>query len=146
MGVEGRPIKIHKTQPLFVTLDHQTMQHSFVNSPACPVHLLRRDLLHQFRAMIQCAPSGMLANQGDPRSTAPTNSIRCGRAHLRHQAQPWLTSTAVFNIDSLHPSSGLTLYREWQLFIQIMGLHIPPKDLPHCTLNYDQSQNLNYQD
>lgn len=96
LGYEVKPIKNKKTKPLMVTLGSQTVMHSFVLSPLCPVNLMGRDLLHWFGAMIQCDSQGTMVTL--PRTPAMRCSkwrtgmqIRCGWAHPRLLPHPLLT-------------------------------------------------------
>lgn len=60
----------------------------------------------------------------------------CPFASPQHQPHPY----------PVHPWSVLLLYQAWRPFVETLGLYLPTVDPPHCTLNYDCSQDLENQE
>lgn len=60
IGFGGHTTVNRLLRPLPVTLGTQTVTHSFVFSPQCPVNLFGRDLLCQFCPLIKVTPAGLL--------------------------------------------------------------------------------------
>ena len=55
----GTPQRLPLTTPLPVKVANQSLLHFFVQSPACPVNLLGRDILTLVGASILCSPDGV---------------------------------------------------------------------------------------
>ncbi|XP_061619602.1 uncharacterized protein LOC133472567 isoform X7 [Phyllopteryx taeniolatus] len=60
VGFRGEETILHMTTPVHTQCFTQTLLHSFVYAPNCPVNLLGRDLLIKTAPTILCSPDGLI--------------------------------------------------------------------------------------
>lgn len=155
----GGNITVNKLmKPLTVTLGNQTLFHSFVFCPQCPVNLLGRDLLCQFCPLIKVTPMGLLLilPDGTEMWCTPTPPVGGQFTVLTAEEGPTgVTSPKVvvpmadiywLEVDTSSPTWAQVqaLLNDWGPWIRSVAPGLPPSDPYHVTLYYDRMEDEQY--
>lgn len=151
VGFSGLPESLPLTDPTAVKVGEQTLTHAFIYSPKCPVNLFGRDMLIKCGASIFCGPRGLRI--AFPDGTEMDCVQPPGKAFVMLSTAPVAEHDEYADIywAALNPESPSTngvcaLFQLWSAWLTSLHPFNPPIDPLHCTLYYDRTHDLVYQD
>lgn len=152
VGFGGQPVDYQVIAPLTVKLGSQSVLHSLVYSPHCPVNLLGRDLLCCFQPLIKMTPAGLVLTLTDG------TVIHCRDSTLEVGNYPMLAVEGCVSnpVSDIYWGLVDTSSQTWEPLKQTLESHMPwirsltpahpPQDPLHCTLYYDRLADEVYRD
>nr|XP_049617673.1 uncharacterized protein LOC125992617 [Syngnathus scovelli] len=151
VGFSGLPDSLPLTGPAIVEVGKQRLEHSFVFSSKCPLNLMGRDLLIKCGACIWCTTKGLQVTFPD--GTKYECAHWSGKAYAMLSTYPTAEQEqyadiywAVLNPESPAEVGVRALFQLWSPWLLTLYPFDQPADPLHCTLYYDRTSNLVYQE
>lgn len=146
VGFKGEETALRLTTPVTVQCFSQTLLHSFVFAPNCPVNLLGRDLLTATCPLIKCRPDGLILEFPDGNThccSAASASNGISQFPIVEQRPVACATADIYWAKVDTDSSGwLEAERFWTLWlpwVRNLRSYDMVSDCMHCTLCYDRS-------
>ncbi|XP_046891656.1 uncharacterized protein LOC124477723 [Hypomesus transpacificus] len=151
VGYSGQSEEQRYTQPLITTVGSQTLTHSFLHAPKCPMNLMGRDLLLKIGVTITCSTKGLaLYMPGVETSKTISDGQRILFMGTNTKTPVGMTEMTQIYWTRLSPpgetKGALKTYMDWKAWINELHPYGPPPDPPHCTYNYLRAPDEVYQE
>ena len=153
VGFSGKEESLPLKKPLRTTVAGQVFHHQFVQSEACPINLMGRDLLIKCGASVLCSTDGLLV-------TFPNGGkVNCSVTSLQPSSHMMLAAECgpqaptqwadiywgLLDSDDISPTGVVALFTQWRPWLQSLHPYAPPVDPYHVTLKYDRDGDEVYQ-
>ncbi|XP_061615546.1 uncharacterized protein LOC133470776 isoform X3 [Phyllopteryx taeniolatus] len=146
VGFRGEETILHMTTPVHTQCFTQTLLHSFVYAPNCPVNLLGRGLLIKTAPTIPCSPGGLILQFPDGHiyccSGDDTSNIYMQDSERQLPSMTCATADiywAKMDTDSPGRTEAETFWTQWSPWVRHLRPYDMVSDCMHCTLYYDRT-------